>query len=707
MTSSFRRKNWARPLGLAFALGLAAAFAPGCLSRADAPFTRQSDRDQDVGGGGLGIDVEGGTPDASDELPPTAPHGVLGVNPPRGSFAGGGLALISGNGFAGNARVWFGNVELDSSAIVPIDQQRIQVTVPPGHTGAVDVAVQNGADDSTFAVLVGGYSYDQFYADPSSGPTSGGTQITLYGDGTKWNEATQVTIDQNPCVVNEVVSKTELRCTTPAGTPGSKSIRVSTSVDVDVLDSFVYSNSDNGFKGGLSGNALTDNLRVLVLDNITAVGVPDATVIVGDDAASADILTTDSSGVTVDSKPKLGPKRTVTIARKCYQPQTFVDVGVDTVTAFLDPILAPGCGPPSGDLPASGGSGVYAANVSGQVVWPVGAEFKRDGWLDVPTPKSDDEQLVAYVLRLGGSSTDRFVLPSSAQAVTPSSGGERGYSFSTSGQPGNFTLYALAGIENRKHTPATFTAYQMGLVRGVAAKSGETKSDVFIQIDVDLDHTLNLDLSPPAVTARGPDRMQASASIRVGNEGFALLPNGYVSRDLPLSGPLSFVGVPSLSGSLLGTNYIVTARAVTGQAGSTPRSVAALGSAKDTSEPLLIDQFVQVPKLTTPAPNSTWDGKGLASTRAPGGSAVDLFVYDVESAGGLIAWKVIAPGTSESFDLPDLNAVGPDLGLIPGPLTITVNAARIDDFVYGALRYRDTAQRGWAAYATDVFYASY
>ena len=114
-----------------------------------------------------------------------------------------------------------------------------------------------------------------------------------------------------------------------------------------------------------------------------------------------------------------------------------------------------------------------------------------------------------------------------------------------------------------------------------------------------------------------------------------------------------------------------------------------------------------MPKLTTPAPNSTWDGKGLASTRAAGGSDVDLFVYDVESAGGLIAWKVIAPGSAESFSLPDLNAVGPDLGLSPGPLTITVNAARIDNFVYGALRYRDIAQRGWTAYATDVFYASY
>jgi len=715
-------RTWARALGLggAFAL-LGAVFAPGCLPRGDGTLTRQSDRDPDAGGGGRpAINVDGGAHDASDELPPTAPHAVLGVNPPRGSFAGGGLALISGNGFGGNARVWFGDVELARTAIVPIDPQRIQVTVPPGHTGAVDVGVQNGADDSTFAVLTGGYSYDEFYAEPDSGPTSGGTQITLHGDGTRWNDATEVTIDQKPCVVNEVVSKTELRCTTPAGTPGSKPIRVSTSVDVDVLDAFVYSNSDNGFKGGLAGNSLRDTLRVLVLDNFTAEGVPGATVIIGDDVASADISKTDSSGVTVDSKAGLGPKRTVTVARKCYQPQTFVDVDVDSVTVFLDPILAPGCGPPSGDLPASGGSGVYGASVAGQVVWPASAEFVRDGWLNVPEPKSDDEQLVAYVMRLTGSPTDRFSLPSAAQAITPSSSGDRGYTFSTYGAPGNFTLYALAGIENRKLNPPTFTAYQMGLVRGVSAKSGESKNDVFIQVDVDLDHTLTLDLSPPSVTARGPDRIFASASIQVGTEGFAPLPNGYIARDLPLSGAFSFVGVPTLSGSLLGTSYIVTARAVTGQTASTPRSVLGLLSTRDTSEPLRVEPvsgFVEVPTLTTPKPNTTWDGKGLAATRAAGGSAVDLFVYEVASAGGLIAWKVVAPGSAEAFSLPDLNAVGPDLALSPGPLTITVNAARIDNlcpdtptpcpFEYGALRYRDMAQRGWTAYATDVFYASY
>ncbi len=698
-----------RPLGVVAALSLGGAWAAvGCISRADAPFTRITDRD-DAGVGGSSINVEGGTPDASDELPATAPHAVLGVNPPHGSFAGGGLALISGNGFAGNARVWFGSVELDSSAIVPIDPQRIQITVPPGHAGAVDVSVQNGDDASTLATLSGGYSYDQFYADPASGPTSGGTRISLFGDGTKWNAKTTVQIDQQPCVVDEVPSKTELHCTTPPGTPGSKPMRVSTAdgVDVDVLDAFVYGNSDNGFKGGLSGNTLNGNLRVIALDNISALALEGATVIVGSDLASADVLQTDASGVAVDSKPGLGPKRTVTIASKCHQPQTFVDVTVDTVTAFLDPVLSPACGSPEGDLPPSGGSSTYGASVSGEVVWPATAEFKRDGWLNVPAPKSTDEQLVAYVLRLSANPTDRFTLPAATQAITPSSTGDRGYSFNTFGQPGNFTLYALAGIENRAHNPPTFTAYQMGLVRGVAATAGETKSDVFIQIDADLDHTLTLDLSPPSVTARGPDRVQAFASIQVGTEGYAPLPNGFLSRNLPLSGSLSFVGVPTLSGSLLGTSYIATARAVTGQAGSTPRSVVGLVSATTTSDPLAIDDFVQVPVLTTPAPNSAWDGLGLASTRAAGGSAVDLFVYDVQSAGGLVGWTIVAPGGSTELSLPDLNSLSPDLGLIPGPLTITVNAARIESFAYGTLKYRDMTQRGWTAYATDVFYATY
>ncbi|MEO8902911.1 MAG: IPT/TIG domain-containing protein [Polyangiaceae bacterium] len=699
-------RTWRLPLCVAGGMALAAWTVPACLSRADAPFSRQTDRDATAGMSG--INLQDGTSDAGIALPPTAPHAVLNVAPPHGSFAGGGLALVRGNGFSSGARVWFGNVELDSSAVVAIDPQRIQVTVPAGHAGAVDVSVQNGDDATTRASLSGGYSYDQFYADPAGGPTSGGTVITLKGDGTQWDADTTVAIDQVDCPVTAHVSPTELTCTVPPGTAGSKPIRMTTKdgVALAVLDGYVYGNSDNGFKGGLSGSALDGSLKVIVLDNATGLALADATVVVGDDITSADILKTDLSGVALDTNAGLGPKRTVTVARKCYAPQTFVAVTVDTVTAFIDPILSPACGA-KGDLPPSGGSGSSGAAVTGQVVWPPTAEFRRAGWLHVPPPKSDAEQLVAYVLHLSSDPTAPFTLPDVSEAITPSSTGDRGYAFNSYGQPGNFTLYALAGIENTSLVPPTFTAYQMGLVRGVAAQAGQTKDNVFIEVDVDLDHTLTLELSPPSVTARGPNRMQASVSIQVGNEGFAPLPNGSISRTLPLAGDLSFVGVPTLTGSLLGTSYIATAGAVTGDVGGTPRSVVGFVSAKTTSNPLVLDQFVQVPSLTTPLPNAAWNGTALASKRAPGGAPVDLVVYSIASAGGLVNWTVVAPESSEAFNLPDVNALSPELGIRHGSLTITVSAAHISNFSYGALRYRDTTQRGWTAYATDVFSANY
>ncbi len=704
-------RTWHGRLGI---LGLAllgsSGVAAGCISRADSPFTRQTDRG-DGGGGTSSILIDAGVPDTSVDLPPAAPHAVLAVDPPHGSFAGGNVALVRGNGFTSAARVWFGETELASSSIVPVDPQRVQVTVPAGHAGAVDITVQNGDDASTSATLTGGYTYDQFYATPATGPTSGGTIITLEGDATTWDENTQILIDQSPCAIISVKSPHELTCTTPPGTQGSKAIRITTSdkVEVDVLDAFTYGNSDNGFKGGLSGNTLDANLRVLAFDNITGLAIKGATVIVGDTLASADELTTDGNGVAVDSKAGLGPTRSVTIAAKCYQPQTFVDVPVDTVTAFLDPVLSPACIPPSssGDLPPSGGSGVYGATVTGQIVWPATAEFKRDGWLDVPMPKSSDEKLVAYVFRLSGSPTTPFRLPSASDAITPDSTGDRGYSFNNFGLPGNFTLYALAGLENRTLSPPTFTAYQMGLVHGVSAETGDTKSDVFIQIDVDLDHALTLNLTTPTVTNRGPDRVNANAAIQVGSEGYAILPTGSISRLLPVSGSLSFVGVPPLVGSLLGTNYIATAEAVTGASGSTPLSVVGALSATTTSAPLQVDQFVQVPALTSPAPNGTWDGVSLASTRAAGGAAVDIVVYDLESADGLIAWKVVTPGTKNSFVVPDLSSLPGGLGLSRGSLTIAVSAARIAGFSYGALTYRNLTAQGWTAYAQDVFFASY
>ena len=680
--------------------------ATGCLARGQGTLHRQTDSD-----GGPSINFDAGTvSDAANELPPTDPHAVLGVDPPHGPFNGGQLALVRGNGFTSAARVWFGQTEVPKSDVVPIDPGRIQVVVPPGQAGPVDVSVQNGSDTSTRGTLTGGYTYDAFYADPASGPTSGGTLVTLHGSGTKWDAGTDVRIDLKPCQNISVQSPTELSCATPPGTPGAKTVRVTTSdgTSTDVLDGFTYGNSDNGFKGGLSGASLQQSLEVLVLDNYSGNAIPGATVIAGDDLSTAIVHQTDGAGVTQFQAPNLGPKRSVTVAMKCFQPQTFVDVPVDTVTVYLDPVLAPACAS-QGDPPPVGGTPGYAAGISGQLVWTGGQEFQRAGWTNVPKPKSADEKLVAYVLPLRGDPTQPFQLPSSTQAVTPAASGDVGYAYSLSTTPGNQSLYAVAGIENDKLSPPQFFAYAMGLAKGISAKPGVTTTNVYIPIDAPLDHAIQIAVKPPQATPRGPDRVRAAVAVRVGELGYALLPSGQATGLLPLSSPFDLVGVPPLVGSLAGTQYVTTASAVTGATATTPLSVVGLTVSTTTNQTVMLDGFVEVPKLTQPATNGSWNAQDLAVDWLPGGASVDLTLYDIESGGGLVAWTVVAPAGDRSVRLPDLASLSSDLGfgVIPGPVSITISAAHIKSFDYGSLTYHQLGKYGWDAYARDVFNAHF
>ena len=218
--------------------------------------------------------------------------------------------------------------------------------MPPGGPGPVAVTVRNGDDDSTSRTLEEGYTYDAWFASPASGPTSGGTIVTVSGKGTSWVEGTVVKLGGAACQALEVLSATELRCTTPAHTPGSVSLSIRNPGEEErsVDDAFVFADSDNGFKGGLSGLALSGTMRVAAYNNYTGDPVVNATVILGDSLGTALQKKTDSAGIAVFSDAGLVGSRSVTIAKTCFEPGTFVDVPVDTVTAYLNPVMSPDCG---------------------------------------------------------------------------------------------------------------------------------------------------------------------------------------------------------------------------------------------------------------------------------------------------------------------------------------------------------------------------
>lgn len=694
--TSFRSLKFAIATTTSFTLVLGA-----CIAGAPEGVRRQTDQDKDE----EFINFDGGSfeIDATPDVGPVDPHAVIGADPAHGPFTGGDRVLIRGNGFTSKTRVWFGDVEADASTMVPIDPTRLQITVPPGQAGPVPLTVQKEDDTSTRRTLTGGYAYDAVLAIPSSGPVAGGTVIEIAGSGTNFSANTIAKIGGKACATLTVNSPTSLTCTVPKGTAGAKPISVDPGdgKPIVVLDGYTYEDSSNGFKGGLSGAPLAGNLKVLVYDNFTGDPVPGAVVIVGTDMATGLAVQADATGVAVFSNAQLTSPRTVTIAGYCHSPITFVDVPVDTVTVYLDPVLSPACAS-EGDPPPVGGTPSTPGVIRGELVWQGGNEFKKSPWINIPAA-GPNERAVAYVFIAQSDPTAKFYIPAQTSAVLPDAPGEIGYEFKLNSFGGNRAVYALAGIETTT-MPPKFTAYAMGVVKGVSVKAGSMTPDVYITMDRSLDQALTMNVTPPAPGPKGPDRMRATVSVMLGNDGYAILPAGYKTPLLPLSGPISFIGLPALDGSLAGSTYYSSARAVTGAQGSAPMSVVGRVLTTSTSINPLLEGFVGIPLLATPATGSGWDGRHLTTKYGSGGSAIDVSVYDIASGDGLISWTVVVPRGDHSIEIPSLSFLPfPAGGLPPGPITIGVYGGRVNGFSYSALRYRNIRPSGMAAYSLDYF----
>ena len=688
------RSLWVAPISI---LALSA-----CIAIAPTGIHRQTDT-PDAGDDADTFDFDARPP---DNPPPDAssndPHAVIGAEPAHGPFLGGQRVLLHGKGFSSKARVWFGDVEAEPAGIIAVDPSRVQVTAPPGKAGLTDLSVQNGDDTSTRRTLAGGYTYDALYAMPDNGPVPGGTVIEIIGQATAWDSTSVARIDNKPCTTLTVDGPTKLVCTVPPGTPGAKTITVTTGAEkILVLDAYTYADSTDGYKGGLSGLPLSGNLKVLVYDNYTGEPIPEALVVVGSDITTAIVAHADETGVAVIADPSLTGPRTVTVAGVCHSPITFVSEPVDTVTAYLDPTLTPECAS-GGDPPPVGGKPSSLGTIQGELVWPTIDEFKKGGWQNVPQPKTENEHRAAYVLVASGDPSQPFYLPAPSSAVTELSDGERGYRFTLSALPGNRSIYAVAGLEDLTVSPPKFTAYAMGAINGVPVLPNVVTTDVYIDMNRTLDLALSMDLDPPAPGPKGPDRLKATVAVRLGPDGYAILPGAQKSPFLPVQGLLTFVGLPLLDGALAGSVYVSSARAVTGQAGGAPLSVIGRMLSTTTSEPLPVTGFVGVPLLTTPAPNTAWDGKNITVSFAPGGSPIELTVLDISSGNGLVHWLIAAPGGAQAITVPDLSGF-PDLALPPGPLKIAVYGGHLDPFDYTKLRYRDLRPTGMLAYSLDYF----
>ena len=184
---------------------------------------------------------------------------VTGLNTSSGP-AGTTVTIVGQNfsGAAGHLSVLFGGTP--STAVTVVDDSHVTAVAPAG-TGTVDVRVQSGVNDpdpSNINNPIFGYGTSAIVADdkftyttstlpavtavsPGSGPTLGGTAVTIVG--VNFTGVTAVKFGAVNATAFTIVSPTSITATAPAGAAGAVDVLVTTAAGTSITsaaDRFTY-----------------------------------------------------------------------------------------------------------------------------------------------------------------------------------------------------------------------------------------------------------------------------------------------------------------------------------------------------------------------------------------------------------------------------------------------------------------------------------
>ena len=186
--------------------------------------------------------------------PNTEPD-VDSVSPASGPADGGTAVTISGTGFAAGATVTFGGTAASATVV---GSTTINAVAPAHASGAVNIVVTN--PDGQSSTLTNGFVYalaappDVTGITPNSGPTAGGTSVTI--SGSAFVSGATVRIGGVLATNVSFVNSTSITATTPAHAAGA----------VDVLVTNPDAQSDT-LTNGFTYNAPPGGETVLVADD--------------------------------------------------------------------------------------------------------------------------------------------------------------------------------------------------------------------------------------------------------------------------------------------------------------------------------------------------------------------------------------------------------------------------------------------------------
>lgn len=644
---------------------------------------------------------------------------ILRVVPDHGPFNGGNIAILRGAGFTADAQVTFGTHMVQPAEHTLIDSRRLQVVVPAGAVGAVDVTIQVGA--ATFT-LPHGYTYDAISVDPNRGSVAGGTFVNIVGSGTSFATGDTVLFGRTSCMNVVVVSPDRITCRTPPTSAGTVDVTVVSAADATettAVQAYTYYETSDPVSGGLGGGPANGTINVTAIDWYTGAPIPGVFAIVGEDMATPYQGMTDSMGQISFSGPELVGQHTVHLARDCYTRTSFVAFDSQDATAFMIPWRIMRCAPPG--MPPPPGRGRNGSMVEGDLVFPGANEYGPNPWDIVPHPR-DGWVRVAYVYAttatLGQPNPDPFLNGATQRVLetTMPPMGHLGYPYSIFVAPGGMAVFAIAGLENT--TTQQFSPYVMGVARNVLVGPGETTGGVNIRMDLPLDHSLVADLGaiPPQVNGE-PDRFFLQAYVDLGGEG--LIIRNVNGTDLDsihrrdASREFRFVAEPGLQGTIADGRFRVIAgynsayqSPYTGNALALdfyPYTYVVLDGLTAVDDTVQMPDFLAVPNATSPASGERIPLDRTLHWEEAGGPPPDFHILLMFGGDGNPAWLQFIRGDQHQAPIPDLSSIPMIPDIADGEIQWGLYSVTIPGFDFDTLTYNYLNQSYWSAYSYNYF----
>ncbi|WP_133918035.1 IPT/TIG domain-containing protein [Streptomyces sp. NBC_00582] len=403
--------------------------------------------------------------------------GITAVVPPSGPTTGGTTVTIVGTGFGTSiSKVLFGGISVPFTVL---NGTTITLKTPPRTPGTVQISLvaPSGTDTGGHFDYLTPVTPAVTAVQPPTGPTTGGTQLTITGHG--FTGTTAVTIGNLPATTFTVTTDTTILATAPAQAAGTVSVRATTSAGSSTGGSFTYLAPVLPTVTGISPSSGPTRGGALV--TITGSGFTGATAvaIAGVPVASFTVLgATAISAVTAASGPASGPV-TVTTSAGTAAGGAFAYLAPSPVISANSPSTGPIQGGTNVTVTGSGFTGTTAVSMAGVPV----ADFTAlsDTTLDVVTASSPPVSGPVAVSAQGGTGTGGgytyLAEPPLVTGVLPSSGPTGGGTAVTITGSGftDVTAVAVAGVP-----VASFTVLDATAISALTAASGPVSGPVSV-----------------------------------------------------------------------------------------------------------------------------------------------------------------------------------------------------------------------------------